>query len=333
MRKRLLGIGLTVVAMVVMLAGSAGAAPPLATSFPADFAVPVDSSLGSPVIGFGASGPVARTPVIFLHGNNDTPFPTACNPFGDTHDLATSLLSRGYTPAELWGLGYQGQQCDILADPTLRSSVAHSTVANVPDLRRFVQSVLDYTGAKRVDIVGHSLGGTLARTWMREDSAYHLVRRLVTIDSPHHGIINCGPLALGNFWALPALGGFTPESAVCREYGADDTPFLRWLNAGSETLGGTRVLSVRNTDRSFVYIPLQDGVLPPVPAIDRNGDLHDFSQSARLRGAENVTVTGQGAFDPVLGTAHLGILNSPAIWTIVADFLTRTKPGPNNGSG
>src|SRR3712207_7945851 len=44
-----------------------------------------------------------------------------------------------------------------------------STVANVPDLRAFVHAVLAYTGAPQVDIVGHSLGGTLARAWMKAD--------------------------------------------------------------------------------------------------------------------------------------------------------------------
>jgi len=39
----------------------------------------------------------------FLHGNNDTPFPTACNPFGSIHNLAQYFLDAGYSPRELWG--------------------------------------------------------------------------------------------------------------------------------------------------------------------------------------------------------------------------------------
>src|SRR5215469_18460292 len=75
-------------AVVFALATGAGAGGAVGTSFPADFPVIVDESLGVPVIGFGAGGPVERTPVIFLHGNNDTPFPTACNPFGSVHAFA-----------------------------------------------------------------------------------------------------------------------------------------------------------------------------------------------------------------------------------------------------
>ena len=68
---------------------AASASATVGTSFPAGFPVITDASVGTPVLGFGAAGPVHRTPVIFLHGNNDTPFPTACNPFyGNVHDFA-----------------------------------------------------------------------------------------------------------------------------------------------------------------------------------------------------------------------------------------------------
>src|SRR5712671_2795319 len=291
-------------------------------TFPLDFPRIIDASLGVPVIGFGGSdGRVERVPVIFLHGNNDTPFPTACNPFGSIHNLAQYFLDAGYRPRELWGLGYQGDQCDLIATPTNRSGFAHSTEANVPDLRAFVAAVLEYTGAKQVDIVAHSLGVTLTREWMRQDHAFRRVRALVAIDGPNHGIINCSPSPL-NYFQLPSLGGFTPDSAVCREYGSDHTPLLTALSRGLEARGPTRYLVVLNTDVDFVYISAQDGFFPPVPAEDRDGNPHDFSRSARLVGATTVELTNQGQFDPILQTAHLGILNSPAAWSSTLGFLS-----------
>jgi pimeloyl-ACP methyl ester carboxylesterase len=313
---------LAAVAVLAVGATAAGAATTVGTSFPPGFAVPTDASLGVPVIGFGAAGRVERTPVIFLHGNNDTPFATPCNPYGNVHDLAQYFLDHGYRTSELWGLGYQGNQCDLAAAPTNRSGVAHSTAANVPDLRAFVRAVLAYTGAKRVDIVGHSLGVTLAREWMRQDNAYHVVRHLVAIDGPNHGIVDCSPSPL-NYFALPALGGFMPDSAICSEYGSDHTPFLARLNAKDETPGPTKYLVIRNADTSFVYFSAQDGVFAPLPAEDRDGLPHDFSQSAKLRGAREVDLTGQGQYDPFLGTAHLGILNSPQTWAAALAFVSR----------
>ncbi len=302
--------------------GVAHAAGVVGNTFPADFPVIEDTSLGKPVIGFGAAGPVVNTPVIFLHGNNDTPFPTACNPLGRIQALAQNLADRGYATSELWGLGYQGDQCNLGADQTNRSRIAHTVAANVPDLSRFVHAVLAYTGAKEVDIVGHSLGVPLAREWMRQENAHRLVRRLVAIDGPNHGIINCSPNPL-NYFQAPAAGGFTPNSEICKELGSPDTPFLKRLNRGDDTPAPTRVLVIRNADKSFVYFPLQDGFIAPVPAEDSFGRPTDFSKSARLQGAEELNLTGQGVYDTVLGTTHLGILNSPETWQATYDFLTK----------
>lgn len=312
-------------ALGLTCAALAQAAGTVGNTLPADFAVIEDASLARPVIGFGAAGAVSRVPVIFLHGNNDTPFPTACNPvYGHVQRLAQHLADNGYSPSELWGLGYQGDRCDVNADQTQRSRIAHTNQANVPDLRRFVRAVLKYTGAKQVDIVGHSLGVTLAREWMRQDSAWPLVRRFVAIDGPNHGIINCSPNPL-NYFQLPAQGAFTPSAEVCQELGSPNTPFLRLLNGPGGLLEALplQTLVIRNGDASFVYIPVQDGpYLPPVPAEDSFGKPTDFSKSPALRGARDLVLTGQGVYDPVLGTGHLGILNSPQTWAATLQFLT-----------
>jgi pimeloyl-ACP methyl ester carboxylesterase len=313
----------TAVAVLAATATSlAAAAGTVGKAFPTGFPTIRDASLGTPVIGFGAAGPVRHTPVIFLHGNNDTPYATTCNPYGQIHGIAQYLADHGYATSELWGLGYQGDQCDILTSPTNKSAWPHSTIANVLDLQRFVEAVEDFTGAKRVDIVGHSLGVTLARTWMKAFNRGRDVRRLVAIDGPNHGITDCSP-SLANYFNLPENGGFTPGSAICREYGRPDSLFLRWLNAGDETPAPTRLLVIRNLGPDFVYASAQDGVLPPVPAEDSLGRPHDFSGSAQLAGAEELTLTDQGVYDPFLGTSHLGIVNSPQTWAATLSYLTR----------
>ena len=55
-------------ALATMFSLGAHAAGTVGNSLPADFPVIIDTSLGKPVIGFGAAGAVKRTPVIFLHG-------------------------------------------------------------------------------------------------------------------------------------------------------------------------------------------------------------------------------------------------------------------------
>ena len=319
--------------------GLASAAQPakgaeIGTTFPAHFPVIQNFYLGKPVIGFGSDvGRLERVPVIFLHGNNDTPFPTACNPFGRVQAFAQFFLDHGYRPSELWALGYQGDQCDLAQDNTHRSDISHTTAAAVPLLRQFVQAVLDFTGARRVDIVAHSLGVTVAREWMLQDNAYRKVRALVAIDGPNHGIVDCSP-SPANFYQLLSGGGFIPSSALCDEYGSDHTQLLNVLNAAGETPPPTRYLVIRNKPGTpdFVYNSLPDGVLPGVPAEDRDGNAHDFTASAGLAGAETIDLVGQGQYDAVLATAHLGILNSPETRDAALRFLT-SFPGRADQDG
>jgi pimeloyl-ACP methyl ester carboxylesterase len=313
---------------------SPGKVVAIGTNFPGHFPMIGNFYLGKPVIGFGSDiGRVEHVPVIFLHGNNDTPFATACNPFGRIQAFAQFFLDHGYHPSELWGLGYQGDQCDLAQDNTHRSGISHTTAAAVPMLREFVKAVLDFTGAKRVDIVAHSLGVTVAREWMLQDNSYRKVRALVAIDGPNHGVIDCSP-SPANFYQLASGGGFTPSSAVCDEYGSDHTQLLTVLNAAGETPGPTRYLVIRNKPGTpdFVYNSLPDGFLPGVPAKDRDGNPHDFTDSTGLAGAETIDLVGQGQFDAVLATSHLGILNSPDTRNAALRFLT-SLPGRADQDG
>ena len=330
--------------LALAAAGAAQAGGIIGTTFPADFPVPVDDSLLKPVIGFGAPGPVVRTPVIFLHGNNDTPFPTgdpagSCSSSRHIQLMAQYFADNGYSPGELWALGYQGDQCDLVAstaatggfgigtDTTLRSGAAHTNVANVPDLRNFVRAVRAYTGARQVDIVAHGMGVTLAREWVRQDDAERKVRRFVAIEGPNQGMIICSAAA-DNPWAMPFKGGYTPASPVCQELGSPKTLFLSRLNRTDRRVATSSTLVVRNTDASCLFIlpdGLPCGAFGPTPSVDSFGKPADFSTSARIPRAKELDLVGQAVYDDLSngGTAHWGIAFSPTTWQAALSFLTR----------
>lgn len=350
--RRAAAVGLAILAAGAVQAGDfyrpGGAVAP---GFPADFRVPVDASLGKPVIGFGAAGRVRRTPVIFLHGNDDTPYPTGCatRTMVRVDQFAQYFADNGYATSELWALGYQGDQCDQVAYattttgdvsatwltsplPPKSSGSEHSVAANVQDLRAFVQSVLRYTGAGSVDIVAHGMGVVLAREWVRQDRAGKLVRRFVAIDGPNGGTLMCSPVA-GNPWQMGMYGGYTADTPVCQELGSPDTELLKKLNGARD---GSRInpwstLVVRNGDSSFPYMPWNDGGVTGVPsaggsyALDIYGNATDFTRSASIRGAYEMTLTGQHPYDPNLlqQSAHAGIAMSPVTWQAALYFLSR----------
>lgn len=96
---------------------------------------------------------VTRDPVIFIHGNGDRALG------GSLGGWSTSLehfRKEGYDPGELYAITWGD------ATPALAAYQYHST-ENVVRLRAFIEAVLAYTGAKKVDIITHSMGVTLAR--------------------------------------------------------------------------------------------------------------------------------------------------------------------------
>ncbi|MFI2452155.1 esterase/lipase family protein [Streptomyces sp. NPDC019539] len=79
-------------------------------------------------------------------------------------------------------------------------------------LGRHVEEICARTGRQRVDIVGHSLGGLIARYYVQRLGGDHRVRTLVTLGTPHAGT-SVAPLAS----AHPIVRQMRPGSAVIEE--------------------------------------------------------------------------------------------------------------------
>lgn len=117
-------------------------------------------------LGRGRPG-APRVPIVFVHGYMQNRV--------DFVYLAARLRARGLGP--LYGLNYPWFL------PIER---------NARRLARFVEGVLRETGADEVDLVCHSMGGLVALECLRAHAPR--VRRLVTIASPHAGVLWRGPM-------------------------------------------------------------------------------------------------------------------------------------------
>src|ERR687893_3186461 len=80
------------------------------------------------------------------------------------------------------------------------------------ELGHHVERVCASTGADRVHIVGHSLGGLMARYYVQRLGGDARVDTLVTLGTPHQGTELARPLR-----RLPLLDQLTPESRLIRE--------------------------------------------------------------------------------------------------------------------
>ncbi len=97
-----------------------------------------------------------------------------------------------------------------------------------PLVERAVESLCAATGAAKVVIVAHSMGGLVARAWMRAHGAER-VARLVTLGTPHHGTC-LASFGVGlNAAQMQRSAGCGEESAWLRELGASESAATRRL--------------------------------------------------------------------------------------------------------
>jgi triacylglycerol esterase/lipase EstA (alpha/beta hydrolase family) len=85
----------------------------------------------------------------------------------------------------------------------------------VPLVERKVEELCAATGASKVAIVAHSMGGLVARAWMRAHGT-HALARLITLGTPHHGT------ALARFGLGENAFQMRPGSAWLRQLAASE---------------------------------------------------------------------------------------------------------------
>ena len=154
---------------------------------------------------------------------------------------------------------------------------------------------IDRTGIGSVDVVGYSAGGVIARIFVRDDGGDSVVRRVLTLGSPHHGT-DVATLA-------EQVGGGCPTACEQMVTGSE---LLRRLNAGDETPDGPRWITVRTED--------DHTVTPP--------------DSAELDGALNIDVQ---QVCPGSTTTHGGLPSDPVVLATVDSALGVGPPKAPSG--
>lgn len=99
---------------------------------------------------------IDAVPVVFVHGNGDSALGSGGRYFNGWQVPLQDFLPQGYGPELLYGTTWGP------ADPKLGLLQSHDRT-RVGQVRAFIESVLEYTGAPRVHVVAHSMGVTLTR--------------------------------------------------------------------------------------------------------------------------------------------------------------------------
>lgn len=105
----------------------------------------------------------AATPILLVHGivDNHTVFAP----------LERALRRRGFTDLSSFDYG-------------LRTSDVRATAQ---DLAMAVERLVEDSGSEKVHVIGHSLGGLIARYYIQRMGGYEYVHTLVTLGTPHQG--------------------------------------------------------------------------------------------------------------------------------------------------
>ena len=145
---------------------------------------------------FAADPLAARVPVVLVHGLIDNHSIFAV--------MRRSLRRRGFTSVCSWNYS------------PLLSDVARGAA----DLGRHLDRICERTGYERVHVVGHSLGGLLARYHVQRQGGDRHVESLVTLGSPHQGSV------LAHLLPTPLVRQLRPGSALLQEL-AEPAPGVR----------------------------------------------------------------------------------------------------------
>jgi len=148
----------------------------------------------------------------------------------------------------------------------------------------------DRAGADSVDLVGYSAGGVVAQLYVRDEGGASVVRRVLTVGSPHHGS-DVAALA-------EEVAGGCPTACEQLATGSD---LLRRLAAGDETPEGPEWVTVRTAD---------DRIVTP-------------SESAALDGALNIEVE---ELCPAATTSHGGLPGDPVVLATLRSALGDDPP-------
>lgn len=157
-------------------------------------------------------------------------------------------------------------------------------------LGTLAEQTMERTGADSVDIVGYSAGGVVARLYVVDEGGAAVVRRVLTLGSPHHGT-DVATLAA-------EVAGGCPTA--CEQL-APDSDLLRRLDAGDETPDGPRWVTVRT---------LNDRTVTPV-------------ESAALEGALNIEIQD---LCPAATTTHGELPGDPVVLATLPTALGSDAP-------
>jgi triacylglycerol esterase/lipase EstA (alpha/beta hydrolase family) len=132
------------------------------------------------------------------------------------------VCNRGYWTQ----LSRQLAQAGIAHDAVDLEPIGAGIEEFVPQVEQAITELCARTGSDRVILVAHSMGGLVARAWLRQHGAAR-VAKIITIGTPHHGTALANLAAGANARQMSRVDG--APSAWLAQLAASETPARRAL--------------------------------------------------------------------------------------------------------
>ncbi|MEV7931275.1 alpha/beta fold hydrolase [Kitasatospora sp. NPDC088779] len=281
----------------------------MATATPAS-ALPAPAAPNQAQRSAYASGP--HRPIIFVHGwHSEGAVWNGMKGYAET---------QGYKESELHVYDYSKMTKPGQTNPP-NPGIDHIAAGFAREVNEIAKTSPD----GKVDIVAHSMGGLVARAYIKNLGGAEKVKHFVSMGSPHHGTI-VADVGVGASEAVRAIGAFLGDHNILVGYAkelaencdfqchdmASGSAFLRSLNSGDEAPHGAdgypRYTTFRSNidDEPAVYlntrnkfkpqIGLCDGVVFGITeqgawAYEGKGPNVRGGKTSTLRGAENIVTT------------------------------------------
>ncbi|WP_266159011.1 alpha/beta fold hydrolase [Dyella silvatica] len=184
--------------------------------------------------------------VVLVHGNTGSP-----SDFQNTYNL---LIQNGYSDAQIYAPAWGNPYCAACND--------HNGSEETP-VRNAITSAIASSCTGHIDVIGHSMGATLAALEVDKLGVASKVDVFVGIAGAFHGLWSCGtypfnvPTLTCGSWGLSVNSPFLDGMAGHR-FGTRMVSIKSWVDEincyyGVCTVGGVHTSTIDGEDSSLTY--------------------------------------------------------------------------------
>lgn len=186
-----------------------------------------------------------RDNVVLVHGNTGSP--------GDFVNTTNTLLARGYSPAQIFRPGW-GSNCAACND--------HLGSEETPVENAMIDAIASScTG--RIDVIGHSMGATLAARVIDRLAMKNYVDSFVGIAGAFRGLRSCGTYPFNVWTSTCGAWGLSVNSPFLNgidghRFGSRETSIKSWYDeivcsTGICTVGGVHSSQISGENATLTY--------------------------------------------------------------------------------